>query len=122
MANKISEKEKDRDSMREKSILCDRNCNECEAINNKQVALLLNVLALRFGQEVWWITNRICANLTVCPICRIDDFCHDSQDAKHGIASIDELGIENETCEVASEALKVFEDIKKDYNKENANG
>ena len=108
--------------MREKAILCDRNCNECEAINNKQVALLLNVLALRFGEEVWWITNRICSNLTVCPICRIDDFCHDSPDAKHGIASIDELGIENETCEVASEALKVFEDIKKEYNKEDANG
>lgn len=108
--------------MREKAILCDRNCNECEAIYNKQVALLLNVLALRFGEEVWWITNRICSNLTVCPICRIDDFCHDSPDVRNGTASIDELGIENETCEVASEALKFFEDIKKEYNKEDENG
>lgn len=100
--------------MRKTASLCDTRCNECEAIQNKQVALLLNVLALRFGEEVWWITNRICANLTCCPICSIDDFCHDSPDAKHGIACIDELGIENEACEVAIEALKVFEVIKKE--------
>jgi len=98
--------------MRRTKHLCDNNCNECEAIQNKQVALLLNVLALRFGGEVWGITNRICANLTCCPICHIDDFCHDSPDAKSGIICIDALGLENETCEVAEEALKVFEDIK----------
>lgn len=94
--------------------LCDINCNECEAIQNRQVALLLNVFALRFGAEVWWITNRICPNLTCCPICHIDDFCHDSPDAKNGIAGIDSLGIDNNTCEVATEALKVYEAIKKD--------
>lgn len=93
--------------------LCDTNCNECEAILNKQVALLLNVVALRFGEEVWWITNRICPNLTCCPICHIDDFCHDSPDAKSGIAGIDNLGTENETCEVATEALRIFEEMKK---------
>ena len=96
--------------------LCDSNCNECEAIQNKQVALLLNVLALRFGDEVWGITNRICANLTCCPICHIDDFCHDSPDAKSGIICIDALGLENETCEVAEEALKVFEEIEHEKN------
>ena len=96
--------------------LCDSNCNECEAIQNKQVALLLNVLALRFGDEVWGITNRICANLTCCPICHIDDFCHDSPDAKSGIICIDALGLENETCEVAEEALKVFEEIEREKN------
>lgn len=104
--------------MRRTKHLCDNNCNECEAIQNKQVALLLNVLALRFGGEVWGITNRICANLTCCPICHIDDFCHDSPDAKSGIICIDALGPENETCEVAEEALKVLEDIKSE--KENA--
>ncbi len=100
--------------MRITKYLCDKNCNECEASENKQVALLLNVLALRFGGEVWHITNRICPNMTCCPICRIDDFCHDSPDAKSGIICIDALGLENETCEVATEALKVFEDIKKE--------
>ena len=100
--------------MRITKDLCDRNCNECEASENKQVALLLNVLALRFGGEVWHITNRICPNMTCCPICRIDDFCHDSPDAKNGIACIDAIGIENETCEVAAEALKVFNDIKEE--------
>lgn len=100
--------------MRRTKDLCDKNCNECEAIQNKQVALLLNVLALRFGGEVWGITNRICPNLTCCPICHIDDFCHDSPDAKNGIICIDALGLENETCEVAEEALKVFEAIKKE--------
>jgi hypothetical protein len=72
------------------------------------------VFALRFGSEVWWITNRICPNLTCCPICHIDDFCHESSDAKSGIAGIDELGIENDTCEVAMEALKIVNDIKKE--------
>ena len=93
--------------------LCDSNCNECESIQNLQVALLLNVLALRFGSEVCGITNRICPNLTCCPICHIDDFCHYSPDAKSGIICIDALGLENETCEVATEALKVYEAIKK---------
>ena len=97
--------------------LCDINCNECEAIQNKQVALLLNVLALRFGDEVWGITNRICPNLTCCPICHIDDFCHDSPDAKSGIAGIDAIGKDNETCEVARAALKFFDKSKKEKTK-----
>lgn len=53
--------------------LCDEDCNNCAAIQNQQVALLLNILALRFGEGVWHIANQICPNLTVCPICRIDD-------------------------------------------------
>ena len=101
--------------MLEKAILCDRNCNECEAIYNKQVALLLNVLALRFGEEVWWITNRICSNLTVCPICRIDDFCHDveSKDSPGdcGILAIDEIGHKEATCEVAEMAKEIFKEF-----------
>lgn len=96
-----------------RNVLCDGNCNECEAVRNKQVALLLNVFALRFGSEVWGITNRICPNLTCCPICHIDDFCHWCADAKSGVAGIDALGTDNETCEVATEALKVYEAIKK---------
>ena len=102
--------------------LCDINCNECEVIQNKQVALLLNVLALRFGEEIWWITNRICPNLTCCPICHIDDFCHDYCNASDksmdsGICAINELGKKSdgyETCEVAEEAMKVFEAIEKE--------
>ena len=113
--------------MRITKELCDRNCNECEAIQNKQVALLLNVLALRFGEEIWWITNRICPNLTCCPICHIDDFCHDElyMDSINGVCAINELGKKSdgyETCEVAEEAMKVFEAIekeKKEFQSEN---
>lgn len=60
--------------------LCDRNCNDCAVVENQQLAVLLNVLALRFGEEVWHITNTVCPNMTCCPICRIDDFCHDDDD------------------------------------------
>ena len=92
---------------KKKDYLCDRDCNYCEARMNQQVALLLNVLALRFGQEVWHITNSICPNLTCCPICHIDDFCHDCSDAKSdsGIAAIDKIGKGAETCEIAQRAL-----------------
>ena len=87
--------------------LCDVDCNNCAAIQNPQVALLLNILALRFGEGVWHIANQICPNLTCCPICHIDDFCHDCSDAKSdsGIAAIDEIGKDAETCEVARAAL-----------------
>lgn len=89
-----------------KKCLCDGGCNHCEAVENETVAMLLNVLALRFGEEVWHITNSICPNLTCCPICRIDDFCHDCQDAKNGIAAIDEIGDDHESCEVANAAIR----------------
>lgn len=95
--------------------LCNEDCNNCEAITNPQVALLLNVLALQFGERVWTISNRVCANLTCCPICRIDDFCHDCIDAKSGIAAINEIGEGNESCEVANRAIEIFNQIKKEY-------
>lgn len=103
--------------------LCDCNCSECDSIQNKQVALLLNVLALRFGSEVWGITNRICANLTCCPICNIDDFCHleiyrnaSDKSIDSGICAINELGSKSEgydSCEVAEAALEFFSKLKK---------
>ena len=99
---------------KKKDYLCDSDCNNCEAIRNQQVALLLNVLALRFGQEVWHITNSICPNLTCCPICHIDDFCHDCSDAKSdsGIAAIDEIGKDAETCAIARAALEYITENK----------
>lgn len=96
--------------------LCNEDCNNCETIDNPQIALLLNVLALVFGEKVWHITNRVCPNLSCCPICHIDDFCHRCEDAKIGIASIDVIGDGNESCEVALNAVEIFNDIKKEYN------
>ena len=94
--------------------LCNQDCNNCEAIQNPQVSLLLNVLALQFGAKVWHIANSVCPNLTCCPICHIDDFCHDCTDAKSGIAAIDEIGEDNESCEVAMTAIEIFNRIKKE--------
>ena len=96
-----------------KEYLCNADCNNCEAIENKQLAVLLNVLALKFGEEVWHITNRVCANMTCCPICHIDDFCHDCADAKSGIAAIDEIGDANASCEVAEMAKEIFKEFNK---------
>lgn len=96
-----------------KKRLCNEDCNNCEAITNPQVALLLNVLALQFGDAVWQIANEICPNLTCCPICHIDDFCHDCADAKNGIAAIDVIGQDNESCEVAMRAVRIFNKLKK---------
>lgn len=95
--------------------LCNQDCSNCSIIENQQLAVLLNVLALKFGEEVWHITNTVCPNMTCCPICRIDDFCHDCIDAKSGIAAINEIGEGNESCEVAKRAIEIFNQIKKEY-------
>lgn len=97
--------------------LCNQDCNNCEVVQDKQLAVLLNVLALKFGEEVWHITNRVCANMTCCPICHIDDFCHDCADAKSGMAAIDEIGDGNELCEVAEMAKEIFQEFNKKEEK-----
>ncbi len=63
--------------------LCDRNCNECPIVmhpNSRIVTYVLNKMLNEFGDEfgdeVNKILNDTCPNLTVCPDCRIDDFCH----------------------------------------------
>lgn len=95
--------------------LCNENCNDCDAIHNEQLAVLLNVLALKFGDEVWHITNHVCPNMTCCPICHIDDFCHeviyDSGD--YGILAIDRIR-ESESCKVAEMAKKIFKEFDKE--------
>lgn len=95
--------------------LCNEHCNDCDAIFNEQLAVLLNVLALKFGEEVWHITNRVCANMTCCPICRIDDFCHDCA-YENRIAAIDEIEDGNEACDIARMAKKIFKEINKKEN------
>lgn len=103
-----------------KKRLCNQDCNNCEVIENEQLAVLLNVLALKFGEEVWHITNRVCANMTCCPICRIDDFCHDveSKDSPGDVAvlAINEIGYKDATCEVAEMAKEIFEEFNKKEN------
>ena len=104
--------------------LCNEDCNNCTAVENKQVALLLNVLALKFGEGVWHAANLVCPNLTVCPICRIDDFCHDKvymnesdKSIDSGICCIDEISGRSEgysTCEVAETAIKIFKQNKEE--------
>ena len=66
--------------------LCDGDCNNCGIHINRQFSLLINVLRLRFGEEVYNITQAMCPNMTCCADCRIDDFCH------------------VEDCEIANEA------------------
>ena len=97
--------------------LCNQDCSNCSIVENQQLAVLLNVLALKFGEEVWNITNRVCANMTCCPICGTDDFCHACADAKSGIAAIDEIGEDNESCEVAEMAKEIFKEFNKQEEK-----
>lgn len=55
---------------------CDGDCNNCEAIYNRQLTVILNALYERFGEGVYEIVQHYCPNMTVCADCRIDDFCH----------------------------------------------
>lgn len=57
-------------------FFCDEKCNECEIIRNRQLAFLLNFLVEKYGDEIISDVNKFCPNLTCCPDCRIDDFCH----------------------------------------------
>lgn len=63
------------------------------------------------------ISNMVCPNLTCCPICNIDDFCHNCEEAKSGIAAIDEIGEDNESCEVAEMAKEIFKEFNKQEEK-----
>lgn len=55
---------------------CDEDCNNCSAVENRQVSLILNALHERFGDGVYEIVQLYCPNMTCCADCRIDDFCH----------------------------------------------
>lgn len=56
---------------------CNEDCNNCDIPNNRQLTVVLNALYERFGDEVYSIVQSLCPNMTCCPDCRIDDFCHD---------------------------------------------
>lgn len=81
--------------MEKTKFLCDERCNGCEATENRQAALLMNVLREVYGDGVVQIANSICPNMTCCPDCRIDDFCHMGDDDGRGI------------CEIEAEARRI---------------
>jgi hypothetical protein len=41
-----------------------------------QIARILNRMYMAFGNKVYKVVQSECPNLTCCPVCRIDDFCH----------------------------------------------
>jgi hypothetical protein len=60
--------------------LCDKNCNKCPLVihpNSRMVTKVLNELLNKFGDDVYPVVQNLCANLTVCYDCHIDDFCHE---------------------------------------------
>ena len=69
--------------------LCNRDCNHCAAIRNRQVSLTLATLREVFGDDVCGIVNSICPNLTCCADCHIDDFCHLGDDDGNPICEIE---------------------------------
>lgn len=59
--------------------LCDEDCNHCPLLhtpNTRHLAAILNAAYAIFGDTFYAIVEAMCPNLTVCPDCRIDDFCH----------------------------------------------
>ncbi len=55
---------------------CNEDCNHCDIHMNRQFSLLINALYVKFGEEVYRITQNICPNMTCCADCGLDDFCH----------------------------------------------
>ena len=99
------------------TYLCSEKCNKCEAVENLQLAVILNVLALKFGKEVWHIVNSICPNMTCCPICHIDDFCHYDKNDGAFCTPISRVEEEDETCTVAKSANRIFKKLKEKEKK-----
>jgi len=62
--------------------LCDEDCSHCEAMENREVALLMNVLYLFYGDSVIQLANEVCPNMTCCPDCRIDDMTHMAEECE----------------------------------------
>ena len=62
--------------------VCDSDCNNCPVVlhpNSRMLTKVLNELYVKFGDGVYDIVQRNCANMTVCYDCRIDDFCHNEE-------------------------------------------
>jgi hypothetical protein len=80
---------------------CYGQCRRCNAIDGHgaslQIARLLNRMHLAFGNGADEIIEKACPNLTVCPECMVDDFCH----------CVDDNG--NECCEVGRYAFSDLE-------------
>lgn len=58
---------------------CDSKCNECPVINHPNTVTLyqtLQRLLYLYGDGVEDVVNGYCPNMTVCPACHVDDFCH----------------------------------------------
>lgn len=96
-----------------KERLCELGCENCEAARSKQLAILLNVLALKFGEEVWRICDRICPDITYCPICHVDLFCHYDKDDGVFVTPIGRVQLGHRTCEIAERARKIFSQMEK---------
>lgn len=95
-------------------FFCTQNCNECilmqENPSNKQLAFLLNFLVEKYGDEIISDVNKFCPNLTCCPICRTDDFCHCGCDIS--VSAICEA--EESKQKKYHELINEIEDLKRD--------
>ena len=76
---------------KQRTWLCDEDCNHCAVIRNRPVSLLMNTLLHIYGDEIEEIGNEICPNLCCCADCHIDDYCHIADDDGKGICEIDKL-------------------------------
>lgn len=59
--------------------LCNEDCNNCSAIENRQLALLMNIAFEKYGDDFLRLTDEICPNMNCCPICHMDGFYHTSE-------------------------------------------
>lgn len=69
-------------------------CNDCSVAKNgcgasQQLARLLNRMYVAFGRDAYQIIEGTCPSMTVCPECRIDDFCHVVDDDGNVVCNIE---------------------------------
>lgn len=59
---------------------CGIDCNTCDTLNPDLHMMAYRVLQRLYlqsgGGHVLRVVNEMCPNLSVCPACRVDDFCH----------------------------------------------
>lgn len=79
---------------KQRTWLCDEDCNHCAVVHNRQVSLLMNTLRHTYGDDIEEIGNEICPNLCCCADCHIDDYCHIGDDDGKRLCEIDNLSRE----------------------------
>lgn len=60
----------------EREEICDEICNGCRNNRSSRASYRILQLINERDESIIKEINKICPNMSCCPECRVDDFCH----------------------------------------------